>query len=210
MDQQAVSQTPQNNNPKQPVTTKPENPQSQNPYDALPEEYYRFAVDMRAIWMPYSVLCKELNTTYDTHFKEQSLRQWFMHDGICLKALEYVKEERRIARVAALKEAQDHLKEAAVSAIGILHTAIDGKNVNDNQLSAAKDILDRAGFPKQTKIEQSGEVNVPAITETANALKAIAESLRPKVSKSTPLKQPIKNPVPVTPMPPTGGQSGPK
>ena len=170
------------NQQNQQSSTSGKDKQSPNPFAKL-HEIYQLAVELRATFTPYRMIQEEIKAQFSKSFKEQTIRTWFLKDGACYEALEYITKQRTIEREKDFALMKDKLNETAISAVGVIEKAIAGGKVTELQVAAAKDILDRTGFPKQTKTTFSGNIKSTSLDKVTEALRAIASGQKLPIQK---------------------------
>lgn len=160
--------------PVQQVHSPATNPKTPATYEEL-DEIDQVAVDLHIVWTPYKTIKQELADQFEKKITEQSIRRWFMRGGRLYAIATKRKQERIEERQKNKIEAQAQLDEGSQEAIGVIRASARGENISEQQLNAAKDILDRTGFPKTTKLDANGKFESEGLTVVAQGIKAILE-----------------------------------
>jgi hypothetical protein len=130
-------------------------------YDSLNPEYHK-AIDLRLNGYTHSTIAKILsNAGYKV--KEHTVRVWFMNGGKCYGAFNEIREIRMRDVTEILDEKEILIKQLTLSSLVILNRVLDEALLKDNftplTIRVAQDMLDRGGFPKQTKIESNAMID---------------------------------------------------
>lgn len=162
--------------------TTEENSQDQSLFDSLSKKH-QIAVKLKLQGCTYYMIADEISKTYN-HVFEDTVAHWFSKSGICHEVYTTLRQRALTELNDNINNVQTELKQGALDAMGVIRKAARGEDVSDTQLSAAKDLLDRAGFPKITKQELAGKLETPGLTAVAEGIKAILER--------RPAPQPVK------------------
>lgn len=142
------------------------------------DEKYRLAIDMRLLGYRYYVIGKRL-TKAGMPTQEQTVASWFMKDGMCYKVFEDMKAIRIEELKKSIDEAKNQISEGVVDAIAVLRqslvNALENGDITPEAYSNAKDMLDRGGFPKQTKNDFSGKIESDGLIAMASAIRSVLE-----------------------------------
>jgi hypothetical protein len=99
------------------------------------------AVDLRLNGVKYKDIAQELG------LKEQTIREWFIKDGICYFAFNQIKKEREKEKKDLFKEIDQRLKDIAIDAVIVLENTVRKGN-----WKAAVKALEMAGFEPVHKV----------------------------------------------------------
>mgnify|MGYP001100767389 CR=1 FL=1 len=99
------------------------------------------AVDLRLNGVKYRDIAKEIGV------KEQTVREWFIKDGICYFAFNQIKKEREKEKRDLFKEIDQRLKDIAIDAVIVLENTVRKGN-----WKAAVKALEMAGFEPVHKV----------------------------------------------------------
>lgn len=147
------------------------------PLDDL-NDIERLATELKAKWIPYRVILEEILVQYGKKMNIYSLYDWFDASGKLRPALDYLQKKHTTDREIELEKADAKLREVSIDAIGVLSGAVTGQIKNSTQIDAAKDILNRTGFPAVSKIEGKHELESDSMKEVAEAMKKIAGTIK--------------------------------
>ena len=126
---------------------------------------HQLAVDLRAGGSTY----KEIASDPRIASKDQTVRSWFMADGICHEAFEYKNRLLSEDRWVKMRQIEARLQDLASDALKV----IEGEIAQHN-LKAAIKVLEMAGFKEVQKIE---EIH-PQYDEALVLLRQIVEDRR--------------------------------
>lgn len=170
----AIAQSVQE--PKQ-EQSQPQDPQTG--YEKL-EEQYRKAIDLRLLHYPYAIISKKLIAA---SFKasEGTVRQWFATGGACHKVYEAMVAIRRLELDEQIKHQQDLIQQGTANALivvnRVLQKAVENEEITEQEAIAARDMLDRGGVPKQSKVENNNNTRFDSegMVAMAQAIKSVLE-----------------------------------
>lgn len=174
---QNVQQTPQQVIQQPPV---PQDPQTG--YEKL-DEQYRKAIDLRLLHYPYSIISKRLIAA---NFKaaEGTVRQWFATGGACHDVYEEMVKLRRADLDEQIKEQQNLIQQGTANALIIinrsLQKAVENEDITEQDAITARDMLDRGGIPKQSKVDNNNRIDAEGVAEMATIIKGILNPEQPK------------------------------
>jgi hypothetical protein len=182
-------QIPQNEQVSQPVASQPKPPVQNTPpppqqpedpqtgYEKL-EEQYRKAIDLRLLHFPYQVISKKLIAA---SFKatEGTVRSWFSIGGACHDTYEAMVKIRRVDLDEQIKQQQDLIQQGTANALiivnKVLQKAVENEEITEQEAIAARDMLDRGGVPKLSKVDSNNKIDAEGVAEMAAIIKGILE-----------------------------------
>lgn len=131
-------------------------------YDSLNPEYQK-AIDLRLSGLTHSSIAKVLSKA-GYKVKEHTVRVWFMHGGKCYGAFNEIREIRMRDVTEMLAEKEILIRQMTLNSLVILNRVLDEALLKDNftplTIRVAQDMLDRGGFPKQTKVESNAVIDI--------------------------------------------------
>lgn len=155
--------------------------EQKSPFDSL-KPIYQEAIELKLQGMAYKVIADTLSQT-GFKVKEHTLRVWFMQGGICHAIYNSMQEARRAQLQQETREMSYRLQEAARDALGTLEAAILGDTkITPLRAKVAMDILDRAGYPRQSSLQTNTTIEVSKqeeLSEMSKNIRAILENRKP-------------------------------
>ena len=188
-----AEQNPQNQqNPQLLYVDETETPQEKKEREELEKQFQalnenqKLALKCRLEGWDYHMIADELAKTGFNN-TELTLRGWFTYDQPLGILYHTICNKRAIESQRSLDNARKILNGAATKAAKIIDKALEqglrSGTVDPEQYITARDLLDRTGFPKQSKTDFSGNIESNSMDQVANGIKAIAESLKPAAAK---------------------------
>ncbi|HSX09135.1 MAG TPA: hypothetical protein VLF93_03215 [Candidatus Saccharimonadales bacterium] len=139
-----------------------------NAFDSLEDDKDKLYVDMAVHGYSYRSIA------FKAKREHQTVKSWFTRNGRLYEAYKYRMKEHREEYAKQFKRIDQLVKDGAVDAVLKLNEAVRAKGAWPSQITAAKDLLSRAGFDYVQKIDTSiTHKTDSAIVEAA--LKALAE-----------------------------------
>lgn len=146
-----------------------------NPYEQL-DEIHKLATRYRANFLPYKYIQKRIKEVYIKEYGETTLHQWFDKGGMCRAALDWYRKKLVEQTEADLLEINNKLKQAGIDSLSLLaDSLVDDKVLTESQKATARDLADRAGFPKVQRTDFQGKIESDSTKELAASIRGILE-----------------------------------
>lgn len=148
---------------------------------------YQRAIDLRLSGYTHAAIANALSKT-GYKVREHTIRVWFMNGGKCNDPFNEIREIRMRDLTEMLAERENLIKQMTLSSLVILNRILDEALLNDEFTSltirVAQDMLDRGGFPKQTKVENNAVIDIARQENLNNLSSSIRNILEPRVPQA--------------------------
>lgn len=162
-----------------PVATQEKDP-PQDPetgYEKL-DEQYRKAIDLKLLHYPNRVIAKKLIAA---NFKanEGTVSHWFSVGGTCYDAYQKLVAIRRKELDIQIENQKNLIEQGTANALiivnKVLNKAVENDEISEQDAIAARDMLDRGGVPKLSKVDNNNKVDAEGVATMAALIKSILD-----------------------------------